>query len=51
MKKSDIPLILNGFFVGTAIFTPDLSIWAKISLMILCGITIIAYGNLLKQGK
>jgi len=50
MKKSDIPLMLNGLFVVTAIFT-ETSPWAKIVLMILCGITIIAYGNLLKNGK
>jgi hypothetical protein len=50
MKKSDIALMLNGLFLGTAIFTES-SLWEEIVLSILCGITIIAYGHLLKNGK
>jgi hypothetical protein len=47
MKKADIPLMLNGFFVGLLAFG-NLDSTEKIVLWILSGLSIVTYGWLTK---
>lgn len=46
--KKDLPLLLNGFFVGLLTYGRDFSMY-EVSLFILSGITIVWYGNNLKK--